>query len=72
MARVGRGVRWLVHGLIVLLFACTTAAVALDVERINGLRADEPARVKRVGKIVAWNRVYGGPHGRVQSYRKGR
>jgi len=55
-------VRWAVDLLIILLFACTTAAVALDVERINGLRADGPAKVRRVGKIVAWNRIYGVPH----------
>jgi len=47
------------HALILLLFACTTAAVALDVERINGLRAEEPGKMRRVGKIVAWNKVYG-------------
>lgn len=45
--------------LIALLFVCTAATVALDMDRINGLRADEPMKVRRVGKIEAWNRVYG-------------
>ena len=30
----------------------------LDVARINELRADDPPRLRTVGKFTAWNKVY--------------
>lgn len=45
--------------LVLVLFGCIATSLALDMQRINRLRAEPTARVKTINKIVAWNRVYG-------------
>ena len=48
----------LILALSLFLTLVVGATVALDAKRVQSLQADPAPVVKKINKIVAWNRVY--------------
>ena len=44
--------------LSLLLLGVVGTEIWLDVVRINELRADDPPRLRVMGKFAAWNKMY--------------